>query len=357
MTLLQNAELLRVDRVSKVFGGHKGILGGSKPLLRAVDSVSFNLDRGETLGLVGESGSGKSTLGRLVLRLLDSSDGSITFEGKEISTLSPRAVRGLRQRMQMVFQDPYGSLDPRMTAGDIIAEPLLVHGTPKHEIGGLVRDAMRQVGLSVAMASRYPHEFSGGQRQRIGIARAIVLRPSLLVLDEPVSALDVSVQAQILNLLRDLQRKLGLAYLFIAHDLSVVRHVSDRVAVMYLGRIIEIAARDHLYENPRHPYTISLLSAVPVADPVKERSRTRILMHGEIGSAAAMPTGCSFHKRCFRARLISARPGVEPTVTSDGGTVPRICASEVPALRAQPGRTHAVACHFADDTPPPSVEH
>jgi oligopeptide transport system ATP-binding protein len=357
MTAPQTAELLRVDRLSKVFGGHTGVLGRPKPLLRAVDSVSFNLNRGETLGLVGESGSGKSTLGRLVLRLLDSSDGSITFEGKEISTLPPRAVRGLRQRMQMVFQDPYGSLDPRMTAGDIIAEPLVVHGTPKQEIEGLVRDAMRQVGLSAAMASRYPHEFSGGQRQRIGIARAIVLRPSLLVLDEPVSALDVSVQAQILNLLRDLQRKLGLAYLFIAHDLSVVRHVSDRVAVMYLGRIVEVAARDELYENPRHPYTISLLSAVPVADPVKERSRTRILMHGEIGSAAALPSGCSFHQRCFRARLVGARGGVETATIRDGGVVPRRCGSEVPVLSAEPGRTHGVACHFADDTQAPSVEH
>ena len=356
MIMSQPAELLRVDRLSKVFGGHVGILGRTKPLLRAVDSVSFNLGRGETLGLVGESGSGKSTLGRLVLRLLESSDGSIVFEGKDISSLSNRAVRGLRQRMQMVFQDPYGSLDPRMTAGDIIAEPLLVHGTPKPEIEGLVRDAMRQVGLSSAMASRYPHEFSGGQRQRIGIARAIILRPSLLVLDEPVSALDVSVQAQILNLLQDLQRKLGLAYLFIAHDLSVVRHVSDRVAVMYLGRIVEVASRDELYESPRHPYTISLLSAVPVADPAKERSRTRILMHGEIGSAAALPSGCSFHQRCFRARLIGARAGVATATVSGGGRVPSLCAAEIPTLSMQPDSTHAVACHFADDTQAP-LEH
>jgi oligopeptide transport system ATP-binding protein len=336
---MSTAPLLVAEGLEKRFGGGRALLGPAKPLLRAVDGVSFTLQRGETLGLVGETGSGKSTLGRLVLRLLEPSGGRIEFEGEDVTALSKDRVRALRRRMQMVFQDPYGSLDPRMTAGQLIAEPLEVHGFSRAEIPGRVAAAMRQVGLSPAMASRYPHEFSGGQRQRIGIARAVVLEPALMVLDEPVSALDVSVQAQILNLLKDIQQRLGLAYLFIAHDLAVVRHVSDRVAVMYLGRIVETAPRDALYRRPRHPYTVSLLSAVPVADPVRERARKRIILHGEIGSAAALPTGCRFHPRCFRARIVG------------NGTIPARCRDESPALaEAAPG--HLAACHFPEETSP-----
>jgi oligopeptide transport system ATP-binding protein len=266
--------------------------------IRAVDGVSFTLAAGETLGLVGETGSGKSTLGRLVLRLIEPSSGRLRFEGQDVLRASPGELRAMRPRMQMVFQDPYGSLDPRMTAGQIIAEPMTTQGISRHEARERVGALLSLVGLRAAMAGRYPHEFSGGQRQRIGIARAIALDPALVVLDEPVSALDVSVQAQILNLLAEIQARSSVSYLFIAHDLAVVRHVSDRVAVMYLGRIVEIASRDALYRRPRHPYTVSLLSAVPHADPVRERRRERIRPIGEIGSAAALPTGCRFHPRC-----------------------------------------------------------
>ena len=344
------APLLVAENLEKRFGGGRPLFGAPRPALRAVDGVSLTLEPGETLGLVGETGSGKITLGRLVLRLVEPSAGRIRFAGEDVTALPRAALRALRPRMQMVFQDPYGALDPRMTAGQLVAEPLVVHGAPRAEIAGRVAEAMQQVGLSPRMASRYPHEFSGGQRQRIGIARAVVLAPSLLVLDEPVSALDVSVQAQILNLLRGIQERLGLAYLFIAHDLAVVRHVSDRVAVMYLGRIVETAPRAALYGRPLHPYTVSLLSAVPLPDPVRERARRRIVLHGEIGSAAALPGGCRFHPRCFRARLIAGRGG-QPTAPLPGGeAVPRRCREEDPAL-VTAAAGHQVACHFPEETP------
>ena len=266
--------LLEVEDLRKNFGGGTSLLGAKRATIRAVDGVSFTLAAGETLGLVGETGSGKSTLGRLVLRLIEPSGGRLRFEGQDVLRASASALRAMRPRMQMVFQDPYGSLDPRMTAGQIIAEPMKTQGMSRAEARERVGALLSLVGLRVAMAGRYPHEFSGGQRQRIGIARAIALDPALVVLDEPVSALDVSVQAQILNLLAEIQARSSVSYLFIAHDLAVVRHVSDRVAVMYLGRIVEIAPRDALYRTPRHPYTVSLLSAVPHADPVRERSRT-----------------------------------------------------------------------------------
>jgi oligopeptide transport system ATP-binding protein len=253
----------------------------------------------------------------------------------------------MRPRMQMVFQDPYGSLDPRMTAGDIIAEPMTAHGIPSAEAARRAAEMLGRVGLSPAMAARYPHEFSGGQRQRIGIARAIALDPALVVLDEPVSALDVSVQAQILNLLSEIQARSSVAFLFIAHDLAVVRHVSDRVAVMYLGRVVEMAPRDALYAAPRHPYTVSLLSAVPRPDPEKERARTRIRPIGEIGSAAALPSGCRFHPRCPRARLVAARGG--ETMEAAGARLPRACVEQDPVLSPAGAAAHLAACHFPDE--------
>ena len=339
--------LIGVEGIGKTFGGGRSVFGEVRSGVRAVDDVSFQLRRGETLGLVGESGSGKSTLGRLILRLIDPTAGRILFEGREITGLSQREVRAVRSRMQMVFQDPYWSLDPRMTVGALIAEPLAVHDCPRDQIPMKTAAIMRQVGLDPGVAHRYPHEFSGGQRQRIGIARAMVLEPSLLVLDEPVSALDVSIQAQILNLLRDIRRKTDVSYLFIAHDLAVVRHISDRVAVMYLGRIVEIGARDDIYGRPRHPYTVSLLSAVPVPDPRRERSRQRVVLYGEISSATAIPAGCRFHPRCHRARQIAARDGTE-TVTRDGEPLPRVCVERDPALTAVTP-AHLAACHFAEE--------
>jgi oligopeptide transport system ATP-binding protein len=355
--------LLEVADLRRSFGGARTLFGARRPEVRAVDGVSFTLARGETLGLVGETGSGKSTLGRLVLRLIEPSSGQVRFEEKDVLGASSAALRAMRPRMQMVFQDPYGSLDPRMTAGAIIAEPMLAHGIGRAEGARRAGALLEQVGLSPAMVARYPHEFSGGQRQRIGIARAIALDPSLVVLDEPVSALDVSVQAQILNLLADIQARSGVAFLFIAHDLGVVRHVSDNVAVMYLGRIVEIAPRDMLYGSPRHPYTVSLLSAVPRPDPAKERGKARIRPIGEIGSAAALPSGCRFHPRCPRARLVAERGG--ETLQAAGTRLPLICVRQDPML--EPPRTlehavsgtvsssgsrtavHLTACHFPHD--------
>jgi oligopeptide transport system ATP-binding protein len=339
--------LLEVEGLRKSFGGGRSFLGRPAPEFRAVDGVSFTLARGETLGLVGETGSGKSTLGRLVLRLVEPSAGTVRFEGHEVTAASRAALRALRPRMQMVFQDPYGSLDPRMTAGQIIAEPMTAHGVARAEAARRAAELLARVGLSPAMAARYPHEFSGGQRQRIGIARAIALDPALVVLDEPVSALDVSVQAQILNLLAEIQARSGVAFLFIAHDLAVVRHVSDRVAVMYLGRVVEMAPRDALYGAPRHPYTVSLLSAVPRPDPAKERARARIRPIGEIGSAAALPSGCRFHPRCPRARLVAARGG--ETVEAAGARLPRACVERDPALAPAGNAAHLAACHFPDE--------
>jgi oligopeptide transport system ATP-binding protein len=337
-------DLLRIEQVSKVFDAPRSLFGRPGRAVHAVDTVSFALAPGETLGLVGETGSGKSTLGRLVLGLLRPSAGHIAFEGRDIANASAAAMRGLRQRMQMVFQDPYGSLDPRMSVASLVAEPLSVHRVPRAEREPRVHAALRQVGLDPTLAHRYPHEFSGGQRQRIGIARAMVLGPSLLVLDEPVSALDVSIQAQILNLLREIQAQSRVAYLFIAHDLAVVRHISDRVAVMYLGRIVEIGPRDAIYRDPQHPYTVSLLSAVPIPDPRLERERVRVPLIGEIGSATDVACGCRFHPRCPRARALGERPGIETTRVG-GASIPIVCVSQDPMLTPT-GAGQSCACHF-----------
>jgi oligopeptide/dipeptide ABC transporter ATP-binding protein len=297
--------------------------------VRAVDDVSLTIRRGETLGLVGESGCGKSTVGRAILRLYEPTAGRIIFDGQDISSLGENELRPLRRRMQMVFQDPFASLNPRHSVARIIGEPLKSHGLARgRDKDRRVRELLTVVGLPADAASRYPHEFSGGQRQRIGVARAIAANPDFVVADEPVSALDVSIQAQIINLLEELQHEFELTYLFIAHDLAVVRHISDRIAVMYLGSIVEVSPADELYENPLHPYTISLLSAVPIPDPIVERQRETILLAGDLPSPANPPPACRFHTRC---------PYIQPTK----------CRDEVPPLRAlAPG--HEVACHWAE---------
>ncbi len=320
--------LLRVDNLKVHFPVMRGVLWKKQVgTVHAVDGVSFTLGRGETLGLVGESGCGKSTTGLAVLRMQDSTEGRIEFEGQDITHHDKAQMRPIRQRLQMVYQDPYGSLNPRMKVNQIIGEPLEVHGMApdKAAYDARIAELMRTVGLLPDMADRYPHEFSGGQRQRIGIARALALEPSLIICDEPVSALDVSIQAQVVNVLQELQERLGLSYLFIAHDLSVVRHLCHRVAVMYLGRIVEIADRHALYQEPLHPYTQALMSAVPVADPVVERTRKRIVVQGEVPSALNPPSGCRFHTRCPMAM--------------------DRCKTEDPPLRELgPGRS--VACHL-----------
>jgi oligopeptide transport system ATP-binding protein len=296
--------ILKVSDLKVHFPVNKGIVFQKQvATVRAVDGVSFKLDRGETLGLVGESGCGKSTTGLAVLRMQAATSGSIEFEGQDITHYTKDQMRPLRRRMQMVYQDPYGSLNPRMKVRDIVGEPLEVHGLDSNrgEYEDRVAKLLSTVGLLPDMADRYPHEFSGGQRQRIGIARALALEPSLIICDEPVSALDVSIQAQVVNVFVELQERLGLSYLFIAHDLAVVRHVSDRIAVMYLGRIVEVATREDLYRTPLHPYTVALLAAVPVADPVIEASRKRVIVVGEVPSAMNPPSGCRFHTRCPQA--------------------------------------------------------
>ena len=298
--------------------------------IKAVDGVSLEIKRGETLGLVGESGCGKSTVGRTILRLYEPTEGTILFAGQDITRLGESELRPLRRRMQMIFQDPYSSLNPRHSVGRIIGEPMTTHGiASRREANARVRELLQIVGLPADAGSRYPHEFSGGQRQRIGVARSLALNPDLIVADEPVSALDVSIQAQIINLLENLQNEFELTYLFIAHDLAVVRHISDRIAVMYLGTIVEISPAEELYDNPLHPYTISLLTAVPIPDPVIERQRERILLAGDLPSPANPPPACRFHTRC---------PFVQPTR----------CKTDVPALRKL-ADGHLASCHWAED--------
>ncbi|GAA1311900.1 ABC transporter ATP-binding protein [Planotetraspora silvatica] len=316
----------------------RGLLGRTTGTVHAVCDVSFEIYPGETLGLVGESGCGKSTTSRAVLGLRRATSGQVLFEDQDLANLPPDRMRRLRRQMQIVFQDPMASLDPRLTVYEIIAEPLRIHGVHKEDRHQYVAELMRTVGLNSEHGNRYPHEFSGGQRQRIGIARALALEPKLLVLDEPVSALDVSIQAGVVNLLDDLQRRLGLAYLFVAHDLSVVRHVADRVAVMYLGRIVETGECEELFANPAHPYTQALISAIPIPDPRKERERRRIVVSGEMPSPTDPPSGCRFRTRCpmFADRLDDAQQAR--------------CRQETPEL-AERGQGHPVACHFAEAVP------
>jgi oligopeptide/dipeptide ABC transporter ATP-binding protein len=337
--------LLKVEGLVKHFPVTRGVLRREIARVRAVDGVDLQIRQGETLGLVGESGCGKSTLARCILRLVEPTAGRIWFGGREVTALDRRQMRLIRREMQIVFQDPFASLNPRMTVRDIIAEPLVVHGLWDRSTGpGKVAELIERVGLSTEHAGRYPHEFSGGQRQRIGIARALALSPRLIVCDEPVSALDVSIQAQIVNLLEDLQRELGLTYLFIAHDLSLVRHISQTVAVMYLGKVVEVAERSRLYTEPAHPYTQALLSAVPIPDPPAERSRRRIILSGDVPSPLDPPAGCRFHTRCFRAREV-AESGTAETTADGDRALPRRCVEEEPALAGQDAE-HRAACHF-----------
>ncbi|MDQ6780893.1 MAG: dipeptide ABC transporter ATP-binding protein [Candidatus Eremiobacteraeota bacterium] len=320
--------LVEVRDVRKYFPVTAGIFSRHVADVKAVDGVSFAIRRGETLGLVGESGSGKTTIGRCVLRLVEPTSGEILFEGEDITKVGRTEMRHLRRKMQIIFQDPYASLNPRMTVGDIVAEPLQIHHLARgKDVDTRVRELLRTVGLSADHANRYPHEFSGGQRQRIGVARALAVNPSFIVADEPVSALDVSIQAQVVNLLQDLQERLQLTYLFIAHDLSVVRHISDRVAVMYVGKLMELASRDDLYNNPLHPYTQSLLSAIPIPDPRVEARRERIILQGDIPSPLNPPSGCRFHTRCPIAF--------------------ERCVTEVPEFKPYGG--HYVACHAVEE--------
>ncbi len=329
--IVTRENLLEVTGLEKHFPITKGLFKRQVGAVRAVDGIDLAVRAGETLGLVGESGCGKSTAGRLFTRILEPTGGKITFEGRDISHLSAGEMRPLRRDVQMIFQDPYSSLNPRHTVGSIIAAPLQVQEIPTPQgVRKAVQELLELVGLSPEHYNRYPHEFSGGQRQRIGIARALALRPKLIIADEPVSALDVSIQAQVVNLLDDLQSEFDLTYVFIAHDLSVVRHISDRVAVMYLGKIMEIAERDDLYAQPRHPYTVALMSAVPVPDPARRQraQRERVLLTGDVPSPVDPPSGCRFRTRCWKAQ--------------------DICATEVPALiaRVDDPVSHQVACHF-----------
>ena len=327
MSSNNNDVLLHVDNLVMHFPIFRGVFQRKVGAVRAVDGVSFDIKRGETLGLVGESGCGKSTTGRTILRLYKPTDGRVEYEGVDLAELKHEPMRQMRRKMQMIFQDPYASLNPRMTVGQLVGEPLIVHSVATGpEITERVAQLLELVNLNPAFSTRYPHEFSGGQRQRIGVARALALNPSFIICDEPISALDVSIQAQVVNLLEDLQGQFGLTYLFIAHDLSMVRHISDRVAVMYLGVLVELADRDELYNNPLHPYTDALLSAVPIPDPVADARRKRTILEGDVPSPANPPSGCRFRTRC---------PIAQP-----------LCADSRPEFRElRPG--HFVACFLA----------
>ena len=323
--------LVEVDDLRVHFPIRRGLLKRQVGAVRAVDGVSFSVYRGETLGLVGESGCGKSTTGLAMLRLLEATSGRIRLNGTDLSTLEGARLRSARRDMQMVFQDPYSSLNPRMTVGSSIIEPLNVHGVGvPAERRARVQELMQLVGLNPAFINRYPHEFSGGQRQRVGLARALATNPALIVADEPISALDVSIQAQVVNLMADLRTRLGLTYVMVSHDLSMVRYISDRVAVMYLGRIVEIGTRDAVFDAPRHPYTQALLSAIPAPDPKRERQRKRIVLQGDVPNPATPPSGCRFHPRCALASAQCRES--DPLLQEVGGTA---------------GEAHRVACHHA----------